>query len=108
MVLAGDAAHAPSPSSGQGASLSVEDAVVLAAALRDEATPRAAFERYVDARRPRVEEIIRWATRMNSSKAAGPVGRVIRDALMPVFTRFASGDRMQRKLYEHPLPVSLG
>jgi 2-polyprenyl-6-methoxyphenol hydroxylase-like FAD-dependent oxidoreductase len=30
MIVIGDAAHAPSPTSGQGASLSVEDAVVLA------------------------------------------------------------------------------
>src|SRR5215203_4132157 len=35
MVLVGDAAHAPSPSSGQGASLALEDAVVLATSLRD-------------------------------------------------------------------------
>jgi FAD-dependent urate hydroxylase len=35
MVVIGDAAHAPSPSSGQGASMAAEDAVVLAKALRD-------------------------------------------------------------------------
>ena len=35
MVVIGDAAHAPSPSSGQGASMALEDAVVLAQALRD-------------------------------------------------------------------------
>ena len=34
-VVIGDAAHAPSPSSGQGASMALEDAVVLAQALRD-------------------------------------------------------------------------
>jgi 2-polyprenyl-6-methoxyphenol hydroxylase-like FAD-dependent oxidoreductase len=32
----GDAAHAPSPSSGQGASMAIEDAVVLAKALRED------------------------------------------------------------------------
>ena len=35
MVLVGDAAHATSPSSGQGASLAIEDAIVLAKCLRD-------------------------------------------------------------------------
>ena len=35
MVIIGDAAHAPSPSSGQGASMATEDAVVLAKCLRD-------------------------------------------------------------------------
>ncbi len=43
MIVIGDAAHAPSPSSGQGASLSIEDAVVLAKSLRDLSTPQAAF-----------------------------------------------------------------
>ncbi len=32
-VLVGDAAHAPSPSSGQGAAMALEDAVVLADAV---------------------------------------------------------------------------
>ncbi len=36
VVLVGDAIHAVSPSAGQGASLSVEDAVVLARCLRDQ------------------------------------------------------------------------
>ena len=40
MIVIGDAAHAPSPTSGQGASLSVEDAVVLAKSLRDAPGPR--------------------------------------------------------------------
>ena len=39
LVLVGDAAHAPSPSSGQGASMALEDAVELARCLRD--VPRA-------------------------------------------------------------------
>jgi FAD-dependent urate hydroxylase len=34
MIVIRDAAHAPSPTSGQGASLSIEDAVVLARSLR--------------------------------------------------------------------------
>ncbi|HET6753767.1 MAG TPA: FAD-dependent monooxygenase [Jiangellaceae bacterium] len=45
MIVIGDAAHAPSPTSGQGASLSVEDAVVLAKCLRDLPSPQAAFTR---------------------------------------------------------------
>ena len=35
MVITGDAAHATSPSAGQGASMAMEDAVVLAQCLRD-------------------------------------------------------------------------
>ncbi|MGY1700705.1 FAD-dependent monooxygenase [Geodermatophilus sp. SYSU D00766] len=39
MVLVGDAVHAASPASGQGASMAFEDAVTLARCLRD--LPRA-------------------------------------------------------------------
>ncbi len=37
LVVVGDAAHAPSPSSGQGASMALEDAMVLATSVRDHA-----------------------------------------------------------------------
>lgn len=75
MIVIGDAAHAPSPTSGQGASLSIEDAVVLAKCLRDLPTVPAAFASFEAQRRPRVERIIKWAARVSSTKAAGPVGR---------------------------------
>jgi 2-polyprenyl-6-methoxyphenol hydroxylase-like FAD-dependent oxidoreductase len=84
MIVIGDAAHAPSPTSGQGASLSIEDALVLARCLRDLPDPQAAFARFEAARRPRVERIISWAARINNNKAAGPVARVFRDLFMPV------------------------
>jgi 2-polyprenyl-6-methoxyphenol hydroxylase-like FAD-dependent oxidoreductase len=80
----GDAAHAPSPTSGQGASLSIEDAVVLAKSLRDLPSPQAAFARFAASRRPRVERIIKWAARINNSKAAGPIARMFRDAMLPM------------------------
>ena len=99
MGLVGDAAHAPSPSSGQGASLAIEDAVVLAACLRDLPDPATAFECFEAARRPRVEKIIRWAARVNSSKAAGPVGRVLRDALTPAFLRLSARSGAHEQAY---------
>ena len=46
MVLVGDAAHAPAPSSGQGASMAIEDAVVLAQTLRRSPTIAEAFAAY--------------------------------------------------------------
>ncbi|MFJ3953845.1 FAD-dependent monooxygenase [Streptomyces libani] len=46
MVLVGDAVHAPSSSSGQGASLAIESAVELARCLRDLPTPHEAFAAY--------------------------------------------------------------
>src|SRR4030095_6299772 len=51
MVIIGDAAHATSPSSGQGASLAIEDAIVLAKCLRDIAGTEAAFAEFERLRR---------------------------------------------------------
>lgn len=54
-LLIGDAAHAASPATGQGASMALEDAVVLAKALRDAPDTGAALSLYETLRRPRVE-----------------------------------------------------
>ncbi|WP_318552153.1 FAD-dependent monooxygenase [Kitasatospora fiedleri] len=51
-MLIGDAAHAASPATGQGASMALEDALVLAKALRDAPTTEAALARYEHHRRP--------------------------------------------------------
>ncbi|WP_129305102.1 FAD-dependent oxidoreductase [Streptomyces sp. L2] len=57
-LLVGDAAHAASPATGQGASTALEDAVILAKALRDSPDPHTAFTLYDACRRPRVERNI--------------------------------------------------
>ncbi|MFD5854737.1 FAD-dependent oxidoreductase [Streptomyces chartreusis] len=54
-LLIGDAAHAASPATGQGASMALEDAVVLAKSLRDAPDTDAALSLYETLRRPRVE-----------------------------------------------------
>jgi 2-polyprenyl-6-methoxyphenol hydroxylase-like FAD-dependent oxidoreductase len=53
-VLVGDAVHAPSNSSGQGASLAIESAIELARCLRDLPDAPSAFAAYERLRRPRV------------------------------------------------------
>ncbi|MFJ7147278.1 FAD-dependent oxidoreductase [Streptomyces sp. NPDC100445] len=58
VLLVGDAAHAASPATGQGASMALEDAVVLAKALRDLPGLPAALAGYERLRRPRVEHNI--------------------------------------------------
>ncbi|MFG2356215.1 FAD-dependent oxidoreductase [Streptomyces sp. NPDC048521] len=58
ILLIGDAAHAASPATGQGASMALEDAVVLAKALRDLPDPESAFAAYERHRRPRAEHNI--------------------------------------------------
>lgn len=93
IALVGDAAHATSPSSGQGASLAAESAVELARSLRD-LPPAQAFRAYESGRRARVERIITAAARTNQSKAAGPVAARVRDAVMPfVMRRFMTPEK---------------
>lgn len=89
----GDSAHAPSSSSGQGASLAIESAVQLARCLRDLPYDQA-FAAYEAERRPRVERIIRETTHKNSAKTAGPVGRFINAWALRIFTRLAKPERM--------------
>ncbi len=105
MVVIGDAAHAPSPTSGQGASLAVEDAVALAGALSGEADPSAAFARFETDRRGRVEKIIKAAARINNSKAPGPVGRAIRDATLPTILRMTARSTAMDEVFDHHIAL---
>lgn len=101
MVVIGDAAHAPTPTSGQGASLSIEDAVVLAQCLRDMPTPRQAFARFQALRRPRAERIIKQAARVNSSKTATPLTRLLRDATLPLIMKMAANSNQATAAYRY-------
>jgi 2-polyprenyl-6-methoxyphenol hydroxylase-like FAD-dependent oxidoreductase len=103
MAVAGDAAHAPSPTSGQGASLSIEDGVVVAMCLRDTPDPAAALALFERARRARAERITKWAARFNSSKAAGPLARVIRDAMLPPVLKMTAGSTAVRRNFGYHL-----
>lgn len=86
MVLVGDAVHAPSNSSGQGASLAIESAVQLARCLRD--LPAAeAFAVYERLRRGRVEGVAARAAKINHSKTPGPVARKMMQLLAPVMVK---------------------
>jgi FAD-dependent urate hydroxylase len=90
MIVIGDAAHATSPASGQGASMALEDAVELGRCLRDLPDPAAAFAAYEGLRRARVERVVAQGARSSNAKAAGPVGRVVRDLLLPRMLRRAA------------------
>jgi FAD-dependent urate hydroxylase len=101
MVVIGDAAHAPSPSSGQGASMAAEDAVVLAKCLRDLPDLPQALAAYERLRRARVERIVAQGARSSSSKTPGPVGRVVRDLLLPVVFKLLVTDKSLAWIYDH-------
>jgi FAD-dependent urate hydroxylase len=86
-VLIGDAAHAASPSSGQGASMALEDAVTLGRCLAAETDVPSALAAYEGLRRDRVQRVVAAGRRNSSGKAAGPIGAAIRDAMTPLVMR---------------------
>jgi 2-polyprenyl-6-methoxyphenol hydroxylase-like FAD-dependent oxidoreductase len=93
LVVVGDAAHAPSPSSGQGASLALEDAVVLAQALRDAPDVGSALVAYERARRPRVERIVAAGARSSSSKVPGRLARPLQEQMLRLVFRHLVAER---------------
>lgn len=101
MIVIGDAAHAPSPSSGQGASLSIEDAVQLGKCLRDLPDADRAFAAFEQARRNRVERIVKAAARINNNKAATGVARVARDMMLPLVLRLIANSKQQQQIYAY-------
>jgi 2-polyprenyl-6-methoxyphenol hydroxylase-like FAD-dependent oxidoreductase len=84
MVLVGDAVHAPSNSTGQGASLAMESAIQLARCLRDMPDIPSAFAAYERLRRPRVEKIAARGARISHAKAPGPIAQRMMRVMLPV------------------------
>jgi 2-polyprenyl-6-methoxyphenol hydroxylase-like FAD-dependent oxidoreductase len=88
VIIIGDAAHRASTSSGQGASMAMEDAVTLGQCLRDIEDPERALATLHNLRRPRTDKILALGAKTASSKAAGPVAAAMRDAVMKLGFRF--------------------
>ncbi|MEV6205833.1 FAD-dependent monooxygenase [Kitasatospora sp. NPDC051914] len=86
-VLIGDAAHPVG--AGQGASMAIEDAVVLARELHRAATVPAALAAYDGLRDRRIGRMAKAASANRDAKTAGPVTARLRNLVMPfVFPRF--------------------
>ena len=102
VCLIGDAAHAIGPHVGQGASLALEDAFVLAKCLRDIPEASRAFSAFEHLRRGRVEPIVKQSRRTGQQKApAGWLGRKIRDLVLPLFLK--SSAQAATELYRYAL-----
>ncbi len=102
IMLIGDAAHATSPNSGQGASLALEDAAVIAQCLREASTPLAAFATYEQLRRERTEKIVKYSRQMGSNKAlSNPAARWFRDLTMPFFLKLLANSQSLHWLYNY-------
>jgi FAD-dependent urate hydroxylase len=98
MIIIGDAAHATSPASGQGASMALEDAVTLAKCLRDLPDVPAAFAAYENLRRERVERVVAQGKRNGDGKAMGRIGRLLLPLIFKLVARSASKNGW---LYDH-------
>jgi 2-polyprenyl-6-methoxyphenol hydroxylase-like FAD-dependent oxidoreductase len=96
IALIGDAAHATSPSAGQGASLALEDAIVLAKCLRDLPEADAAFRTFEQLRRERAEKVVKASRKLGENKVA-PNGLVrwLRDLTLPFILRHFANDDAQ-------------
>lgn len=87
MVLVGDSVHAPSNSTGQGASLAMESAIQLARCLRDLPDLPSAFATYEGVRRRRVEKIAARGARVSHAKAPGPVAQRMMRVMIPLMLK---------------------
>ena len=90
VMLLGDAAHAMSPAGGQGASLALEDAMIVGQRSRREAIGREVY------RRPNLScglgpsdgQSRRPKTTYVNSRSSGGFGQWLRDRLFPLFVPF--------------------
>ena len=97
-VLIGDAAHPVG--AGQGASMAMEDAVVLARELTDAGSIPAGLAAFDRQRHPRSGKLAKTETANRDAKTAGPVGTRMREMIMPhVFNRFY--EKATSWLYEY-------
>ncbi|MEV4002343.1 FAD-dependent monooxygenase [Actinomadura sp. NPDC049753] len=80
VVLVGDSGHPVG--AGQGASMAIEDAVVLARALQEADVP-AALALYEERRRARIAKMVRSASANRDAKTAGFLARKARNLVMP-------------------------
>ncbi|CAH0147883.1 FAD-dependent urate hydroxylase [Pedobacter sp. Bi27] len=86
VCLIGDAAHGISPHIGQGASLALEDTVVIAELLKLHEDYRTVFQIFQSKRQPRVEKVIKSARKLGDTKTkTNPIAAWFRDCLIGFF-----------------------
>lgn len=107
MVLVGDAAHAVAPSTGQGASLALEDAAMLAHCLSVIPEVEGALDRFVALRRPRAERMMAEGRRRGAYKApSSEWARRARDLLVPAALRLFASDRKLAWIHDYRVPLA--
>jgi 2-polyprenyl-6-methoxyphenol hydroxylase-like FAD-dependent oxidoreductase len=108
VVLMGDAVHAIAPSSGQGASMALEDAAVLAKCLRDIPDLEQAFETYEQLRRERTVKMFELGQRSDSGKfVTGRVQQWVRDLTTPLFLKLFANPKASDWIYSYQVDWSV-
>ena len=80
--------------------MAMEDAVILAKCLREVPGIPNACTSYEQIRR-RVERIVAEGARQSNNKTLGPIGRALRDSLLPFVFGFLVTERSRSWLYGH-------
>jgi 2-polyprenyl-6-methoxyphenol hydroxylase-like FAD-dependent oxidoreductase len=102
VVLLGDAAHAISPSSGQGASMALEDAAILARCLRDIPDSELAFSTFEHLRRERTSKMYEVGERGDSGKyVINPFKQWFRDLTTPIFLKLFANPKASDWMYSY-------
>ena len=88
ICLIGDAAHATLPHIGQGASMAIEDAAVLAKCIRDIPNLNDAFEKFEKLRKKRVEKVVKTA-RQNGKvlSVTNPIQKIFRGVMLSLMLK---------------------
>jgi 2-polyprenyl-6-methoxyphenol hydroxylase-like FAD-dependent oxidoreductase len=98
----GDAAHAISPSSGQGASMALEDAAVLAKCLRDILDLEQAFTTYEHLRHERTTKMYEVGERGDLGKhIINPMKQWVRDLTTPIFLKLFANPKASDWMYSY-------
>jgi 2-polyprenyl-6-methoxyphenol hydroxylase-like FAD-dependent oxidoreductase len=101
VMLIGDAAHAVSPNTGQGASLALEDALCLAKLLRDCGDYAQVYQQFETFRKPRVERIVAEGRRLANDKAiVSSFEQFMREIMLRIFVNLF-GEKAQEPLYSY-------
>lgn len=109
VALIADAAHAISSSSGQGASMALEDALIMAKCLRDIPETEQAFATFEHLRRERVAKMLELGIRGDQGKfSKGPMQIWMRDMMTSFFLTLFANPKSLDWIYSYPLEWDTG